>query len=62
MKIVGNDVILETEEEGMVLLNAIKANLSKKPSKEDEEEIEYALGLYYSLMCSNCEGVEDENN
>ncbi|QXJ30733.1 hypothetical protein [Saccharolobus shibatae] len=54
MKIVGNDVILETEGEGMALLNAIKANLSKKPSKEDEEEIEYALRLYYSLMYNNC--------
>ena len=51
-RIEGNNVVLETEEENQALLNAIKANLSKKASKEDEEETEYALRLYKSLISS----------
>ena len=51
-RIEGNNVVLETKEENQALLDAIKANLSKKVSKKDEEEIEYSLMLYKSLISS----------
>ena len=49
-RIAGNNLILETEEENQALLEAIKADLSKRTSKKDEEEIEYSLTLYKSLI------------
>lgn len=49
-RIEGNNLVLETEEENQALLEAIKADLSKRTSKKDQEEIEYSLMLYKFLL------------
>ena len=49
-RVEGNNVVLETEEENQALLEATKADLSKRTSKKDEEEIECSLMLYKSLI------------
>ena len=49
-RVEGNSVVLDTEEENRVLLEAIKADLGRKLSDEDEEEIKYSMRLYRSLM------------
>ena len=48
-----NYVVLETEEGNRALLRALSRALSNNPGKEDEEEIEYALKLYRSLVCKD---------